>query len=562
MAACAAAGCDDEPKREPGGNYDGGASDEHWMPGPAGRGGTGGSFTSGAGKGGSGGRSGASAAAGASGANQGVPGSKDGGEAIADQDGGNEDTALPAAANPFVLAAYDPFSTFGADVDTASYDGFARDIALGYLPAAELVRLEDFVNYFDYDYATPALDAPHPFAISLAAAPSAGARPTTILRVGIQAANPPPEAKKRAHVVFLVDTSGSMAEELPLVQRVLRGALDQLDAEDRVSLVTYAGSTEVRLTPTLVSAEDHILSAIEGLTSAGSTNGASGIDLAYQQAASAFIESGINHVVLCTDGDFNVGASSDEALVELIKSKRQTGVTLTALGFGTNRVNDSMMEKVSNAGNGSFSVVTSELQADRYVEERLLATIVHVAKDVKLQIEFNPERVRAYRLLGYENRAIADDDFRDDAIDAGEVGAGHRVTVLYELVLAGAPLPDGVVPVASQGDAQGSGREVDAADLALVKVRYKTPAATDRDPASELTAAFAPDAIASDPGAANADLRWAEAVAAFAESLKDSSFAEQDRLDALGATIEAQRGRDRDRAAFADQFKKARALLH
>jgi Ca-activated chloride channel family protein len=487
----------------------------------------------------------------------------DGGVLTADTDAGPSDVdPLPVAANPFVLAAYDPFSTFGADVDTASYDGFTRDIALGRLPAAELVRLEDFVNYFDYDYPTPAVDAPHPFAIALAAAPSAGARQTTMLRVGIQAAVPPPEAKKQAHIVFLVDVSGSMAEELPLVQRVLRGALEQLDPEDLVSLVTYAGSTEVRLTPTRVSAKERISPAIDGLTSAGSTNGASGIDLAYEQAESALIAGGINHVVLCTDGDFNVGASSDAALVELIKSKRQTGVTLTALGFGTTRVNDSMMEKVSNAGNGIFSVVTSEQQADRYAGERLLATIVHVAKDVKLQIEFNPERVRAYRLLGYENRAIADDDFRDDMVDAGEIGAGHRVTVLYELVLASDPLPDGTVPVAAQGTMEGGEREVDAADLALVKVRYKTPGATDSDPASEVTAGFAPDAIASEPSAADADLRWAEAVAAFAELLKGSTFAQHDTLDALGATFEAQRARDQDRAVFADQFKQARALLH
>jgi Ca-activated chloride channel homolog len=220
-----------------------------------------------------------------------------------------------------------------------------------------------------------------------------------------------------------------------------------------------------------------------------------------------------------------------------------------------------MMEKVSNAGNGSFSVVTSALQADRYVAERLLASIVLVAKDVKLQIEFNAKRVRAYRLLGYENRAIADHDFRDDTIDAGEIGAGHRVTVLYELVLASDPLPEGVAPVAQQGGIESAPREVAAADLALVKVRYKAPGASEDDPATEVSAAFAPDAIASEPSLADADLRWAAAVAGFAELLKRSTFAEQDTLEALGATFEAQRARDRDRAAFADQFEKARGLL-
>jgi Ca-activated chloride channel family protein len=224
--------------------------------------------------------------------------------------------------------------------------------------------------------------------------------------------------------------------------------------------------------------------------------------------------------------------------------------------------NDGMMEKVSNAGNRIFGVFTSPQQADRYAGERLLATIVHVAKDVKLQIEFNPDRVRAYRLLGYENRAIADQDFRDDMVDAGEIGAGHRVTVLYELVLAGDALPElGGAPVVTQGEPDLATREVGADDLALVKVRYKQPGAGASDPAAEVSAAFAPDAIAADAGAADADLRWAAAVAAFAEVLKNSTFAQPDSLDALGATFEAQRERDQDRAAFADLFRKARALL-
>ena len=486
---------------------------------------------------------------------------------LADSDGGadlaGDVPARPAAANPFVLTQYDPLSTFGADVDTASYDGFVRDISLGRLPDPATVRLEDFVNYFDYDYPPPAADAEHPFSISLAAARGLGARETTLLRVGIQAALPPPSAKKQANIVFLVDVSGSMAEELPLVQTVLSGALHQLDDEDLISIVTYAGSTEVRLKPTAVSRADQISAVIAQLQSGGSTNGAGGIQLAYQQAESAFIQDGINHVVLCTDGDFNVGASSDEALVELIKSKRSTGITLTALGFGTERVNDSMMEKVSNAGNGIFSVIASESQAERYAAERLLSSLVHVAKDMKLQVEFNPELVRAYRLLGYEDRAIADQDFRDDTVDAGEVGAGHRVTALYELVMGDDALPDAAgEPVHTQGERGTGSREVSASDLVLVKVRYKAPGAAASDPASEVATALAPEAIAADPGLADEDFRWAAAVAAFAEVLKGSAFAERDALDAIGATLQAQRARDRDRAAFADQFKLARALLH
>lgn len=468
----------------------------------------------------------------------------------------------PLSANPFVLAQYDPFSTFGADVDTASYDGFTRDVELGRLPSPANVRLEDFVNFFAYDYPAPAADAAQPFAISLAAMRSGGERKTTLLRVGIQAKQPPPSEKKRAHVVFLVDVSGSMSEELPLVKRVLDGAVGQLDAYDKISIVTYAGGTEVRLAPTAITDPQKIRTAIAALESGGSTNGAGGIQLAYAQAEAAFVQDGINHVVLCTDGDFNVGASSDEALVELIKEKRTTGITLTALGFGTERVNDSMMEKVSNAGNGSFSVVTSAAHADRYVAQRLLSTIVHVAKDMKLQVEFNPERVHAYRLLGYEDRAIADGDFRNDVVDAGEVGSGHRVTALYELILAGEPQPAlDSEPVRRQADAASGPREVAASDLALVKVRYKAPGARSSDPASEVATGFAPDAIATDADGADADLRWAAAVAAFAEILKQSSFAQPETLAALELTFAAQQQRDEDRAAFVAQFRKARALL-
>jgi Ca-activated chloride channel family protein len=348
------------------------------------------------------------------------------------------------------------------------------------------------------------------------------------------------------------------------VQSVLRSALDELETSDRISIVTYAGGTEVLLTPTPLTKRSRIEDAINGLTSGGSTNGAGGIQLAYAQATDAFIEGGINHVVLCTDGDFNVGASSDEALVELIEQQRTTGVTLTALGFGTTINNDSMMEKVSNAGNGIYSVIATETQAARYARDRLLATLIHVAKDMKIQVEFNPALVHAYRLLGYENRAIADVDFRNDTVDAGEVGAGHRVTALYELVLDGDPLPEAAgTPAREQGETGGDAREIDPEDLALVKVRYKAPGAAVSDPAAEVSASLAPAAVAAEPGAADQDLRWAAAVAAFAEVLKRSAFREvsADALDDLGAVFEAQRDRDEDRAAFADQFRRARAFL-
>jgi Ca-activated chloride channel family protein len=485
----------------------------------------------------------------------------------ADEDGGVENAPpverapLPVGANPFVLAAHDALSTFGADVDTASYDQFRAAVTAGYFPSPESVRLEDFVNYFGYDYPAPAATDADPFAISLAAARGLTPRQTTLLRVGIQAEQPPPFEKKKTHVVFLIDVSGSMAEELPLVQDVLTAALDTLADEDRVSIVTYANGTQLRLPPTPLSERQEIASVIDDLESGGGTNGEGGIQLAYAQAERAFIAGGINHVVLCTDGDFNVGASSDEALVELIKQKRETGVTLTALGFGTQGVNDSMLEKVSNAGDGIYSVITSQTQAERYARERLLSTLVHVAKDMKIQVEFNPALVRAYRLLGYEDRAIADADFRNDTVDAGDIGAGHRVTALYELVLGSDPLPevagDGV---RAQGETGGAAPEVSASDLVLVKVRYKQPGATTADPASEVSAGLAPESIASDAEGADDDLRWAAAIAAFAEILKDSPYGSIDELGALAATFEAQAERDADRAELLRLFEATRAL--
>lgn len=466
--------------------------------------------------------------------------------------------------NPFTLAAHDPQSTFAADVDTASYDIFVRDMGFGHLPVPSSVRLEEWVNYFSYDYPDPGPDAPHPFSISVDAAPSVLNGGTVTLRVGIQGTKPPPFEKKPANVVFLVDVSGSMqsAEKLPLVKTVLLGALDVLDPTDTISVVTYASGTQVQLAPTPAGDRTPIETLINGLTAGGSTNGAGGIQLAYQQAEAAFIEDGINHIVLCTDGDFNVGASSNQALIELIEEKRTTGVTFTALGFGTGNLNDSMMEAVSNAGNGIYSVIANADRAERYAEERLLATLEHIAKDMKIQVEFNPDHVHAYRLLGYENRAIADELFRDDTVDAGEIGEGHRVTALYELVLAGDPVPevDGA-PEVVDGAAFDGTPEVSADDLVLVKVRYKAPGASEQDSASEVSAALAPGEIAASRKDASGDLQWALGVAAFAEVLKHSPYADVDGLVIVDSIVAEQAGEDPDRLEFQTLYEQARSLL-
>ncbi len=475
------------------------------------------------------------------------------------------DTFIPVGTNPFTVATYDPLSTFAADVDTASYDIFRQYLAAGSLPQPASVRLEEYVNYFTYDYPAPAHDAEVPFSISLAAAPNILDRETVMLRVGIQGKAAPPFEKRPANLVFLVDVSGSMGslEKLGLVREVLLLTLDELDATDTVSIVTYSTTAEVRLPPTPVSDRLSIELVINALCASGSTAGADGIGMAYEQAEAAFIDGGVNHVLMCTDGDFNVGPSSTDELVALIEEKRRTGITLTALGFGSGNLNDGMMEAITNAGNGVYGVITDSDQAARYVQERLLQGMTHIAKDMKLQVEFNPNEVYAYRLLGYENRAIADDQFRDDTVDAGEVGAGHRVTALYELVLPGTdiPLPEGA-PAPKDGDAYSGEVEVLPTDLVLVKVRYKTLDATEDDPALEVSTSLAPADVAESYTALDGDFQWALVVASFSEILKESPYADPSQLDLMGQIIAGpDHAADPDRAEFVSLFGTARSLL-
>jgi len=466
--------------------------------------------------------------------------------------------------NPFVLTARDPYSTFAADVDTASYDVFRRNTEHGIAVEKSSVRVEEFVNYFQYDYPAPQPTDEHPFRIHAAVSQNPLGRDTLLLRVGIQASMPQADQRKPANLVFLVDTSGSMQTEdkLPLVQYLLTHSLDVLNPGDKVSIVSYAGDTTVRLQPTSVVEKDKISAVINGLNAGGGTNGAGGIQLAYEQAQSAFLQDGINHVILCTDGDFNVGISDTNQLVEMIKDKRKSGITLTALGFGLGNLNDSMMEKVSNAGNGMYSVITSRTQASRYAEDRMLRTFLHVAKDMKLQLEWNPEKVYAYRLIGYEDRAIADESFRDDKVDAGEVGAGHRVTALYEVVLTGKQIPNVAgAPAAKQGEQAQGEREAKPEDLVLIKVRYKQPGASESDAAKEVLLHHEQKADAPAFADADQNLRYSAAVAAFAEILKQSPYAAYDKLETIRTVFDAQKDRDIERKEFLDLFDKAVKLL-
>lgn len=465
--------------------------------------------------------------------------------------------------NPFVATAHDPFSTFAIDVDTASYDIFRRDVELGTLPSPASVRLEEYVNSFAYDYPVPAHDAAVPLTVSLGGAPALSRAGTSIVRIALQGKAPPPTQRLPANLVFLVDTSGSMKAEdrLPLVQLVLTSALDALLDGDTVAIVTYAGSTRVALSPTPAARRGEIQAAIASFAAEGTTAGAAGLDLAYAQAERAFIPGGFNHVLLCTDGDFNVGPSSDEALLAQVRSKRDTGITLTVLGFGVGNLNDSMMEKVSNAGNGFYSIISSVSQARLYGSVQLMKTVEIIARDAKVQVEFNPAHIEAYRLLGYENRLIADASFRDDAVDGGELGSGHRVTALFEVVRTGGQVPTGEgVPEVVGGQPVIGARAVTAADALTVRVRYKAPMAGDADPAMEVSASLSPAALALGVEG-DADTRFAAAVAAWAEILKQSPYADRTQLDTIEAVAVAQAGRDVGRAEFARLLVLARPRL-
>ena len=340
------------------------------------------------------------------------------------------------ADNPFRAVAKTPLSTFSIDVDTASYTNVRRILNSGQLPPADAVRVEEFINYFSYDYAQPKGD--HPFAVYTEVAQCPWQPRHQLVRIALQGKRLDVEKTPPRNLVFLVDTSGSMSPEnrLPLLKQGLRMSVDQLNSRDRVSIVAYAGKAGLVLAPTPGNKKAEILAAIDTLNAGGSTDGGSGINLAYQVAKQSFLEGGANRVILGTDGDFNVGVSSEGELVRLIEEKRKTGVYLSVLGFGMGNYKDTTVKKLAMHGNGQAAYIDSLAEVRKvFVED--VATLIPIAKDVKIQVEFNPNRVAAYRLIGYESRLLRDEDFNDDTKDAGDMGAGHCVTALYQVVPVG-----------------------------------------------------------------------------------------------------------------------------
>lgn len=367
--------------------------------------------------------------------------------------------------------AANPLSTFSVDVDTASYANVRRMIEYGQNINPDAVRIEEFINYFNYDYPEPTTD--DPFSVTTELSDCPWNSEAKLLLVGLKAKDIEVSEREPLNLVFLIDVSGSMFSEdkLPLVQKAFTMLTETLTEDDRISIVTYAGDEKVVLKGTSGEDKDKIIKAINSLEAGGSTYGEAGINRAYELAEKYFIKGGNNRVILATDGDLNVGLSTEEELTELIEEKRESGVFLSVLGFGTGNIKDDRMEALADHGNGNYSYIDSELEAKKVLVEEMCGTLYTVAKDVKIQVEFNPVNVSGYRLIGYENRALADKDFADDTKDAGEIGAGHTVTALYELVMneSGTSIPEAELKY-QQNTATG-----DRSELLTVSLRYKQP---------------------------------------------------------------------------------------
>lgn len=454
--------------------------------------------------------------------------------------------------NPVHSVAETPVSTFSVDVDTGSYANVRRFLNQGQLPPEGAVRLEEMVNYFPYDYPLPSDGSPFGVTTEVAATPW---NPNTrLLRVGIKASERAVAELAPANLVFLVDVSGSMdrREGLPLVKSTLKLLVDQLRDQDRVSLVVYAGESRVVLKPTSGRDKAKIRNAIEQLTAGGSTAGASGIELAYQMAREGFIDQGINRILLATDGDFNVGISDFDSLKQMAVDQRKSGVSLTTLGFGVDNYNEHLMEQLADAGDGNYAYIDNLREARKVLVEQLSSTLAVVARDVKLQVEFNPAQVSEYRLLGYENRALKREDFSNDKVDAGEIGAGHTVTALYEIVPKGSK--GWLEPLRYTQAKTGDGN---ATELAMLRVRYK--------PAAGGSSRLIEHPIKSAQHTPSDDLRFSAAVAAFAQQLKgDGRYTGSMSLKDTAALARSARGVDPYglRNEFVQLVELAQSLKH
>jgi Ca-activated chloride channel family protein len=444
-------------------------------------------------------------------------GGQQGGAASGQKPESNTEEYKHHADNPFRRVGDAPLSTFSIDVDTASYANIRRFLAEGRMPPKDAVRIEEMLNYFRYDYAAPKDGRPFSTHVECHAAPWAPKH--RLVRIGIRGRDIDLSEAPAANLVFLVDVSGSMEPEdrLPLVKRSLLMLVETLRARDRVALVTYAGGTRVVLESTSGAEKERIAEAIGQLGAGGSTNGASGIRLAYRIATENFRDGAVNRVILCTDGDFNVGVTSEGELTRLIEEKRQTGVFLSVLGFGRGNLADARMQALAQTGNGNAAYIDSLKEAKKVLVEQASGTLMTIAKDVKIQVEFNPARVAGYRLIGYESRVLAAQDFNDDRKDAGEIGAGHQVTALYEVIPAGQVVPGAAVDALRYQTPPDRAPGAATDEWMTVKLRWKKP---DGDVSDKIELPFTP--AAKDEGA-TPDFDFAAAGAMAGMILRDSS---------------------------------------
>ena len=472
----------------------------------------------------------------------------------------NGEAYRPIIENQFTSPIDQPLSTFGIDVDTASYSNVRRFLSQNQWPPPDAVRIEELVNYFTYAYPQP--QGKDPFAVNV----EVGACPWEIghrlVRIGLKGREIAQNERPASNLVFLVDVSGSMQAEnkLPLVKNSLTMLTEGLTARDRIAIVTYASGVQLVLDSIDGGHRQTILNAIQGLSAGGATNGAGGIQLAYETATRHLLAEGTNRVILCTDGDFNVGTTDEDQLVKLVREKAQGRIFLSVFGFGMGNLQDARLEKLADKGNGQYGYIDSLREAQKSFVEGLSGTLVTIAKDVKIQIEFNPAQVGAYRLIGYENRALAAQDFHDDRKDAGEIGAGHTVTALYEIMPPGAVKPAGVPGLKYQpavaAPAPAVPAEGAAAEMLTLALRFKLP------DAEESVLREYPVVDPRQPGPATSDFRWAAAAAAFGMILRDSSHRGQASLDMVAELTQGALDKDASghRAEFVELLNKARAL--
>ncbi len=415
--------------------------------------------------------------------------------------------------SPVRVARNEPVSTFSVDVDTGAYANTRRFLTAGQMPPSDAVRTEELLNYFRYAYPAPAAKGT-PFTVSTDMMVSPWNPDTRLLRVGLRGYDLPRSQRPPANLVFLVDVSGSMssADKLPLVKTALAGLAGELRPQDRVSIVVYAGAAGLVLEPT--NDPRAIRAALDRLSAGGSTAGGAGLQLAYSIARGSFIDGGVNRIILATDGDFNVGVSDNKALIKMVEKERDSGITLTTLGFGEGNYNEALMEQVADHGNGNYAYIDSAIEARKVLGDEMGSTLFTIAKDVKIQVEFNPAAVSQYRLIGYENRALREEDFDNDRVDAGDIGAGHQVTAIYEIVPAG--MKGWIAPRRYDGAAPEPVRAAPGGELAFVKLRYKLPDGA----TSRLIERPIPASMMFTRQAPSREFAFAAAVAAFGQKLR------------------------------------------